>query len=496
MIPAVHKRGTNLARLLGYLFGPGRHEEHQNPHLVAAWNSAGDLAGLEPPIRGDGRRDLRRLAELLNQPVNAGLNPPKLTVWHTSVRLHPTDPVLSDRQWRHIAAEVMHAVGLGPHGDTRAVRWIAVRHAPDHVHLVATLVRQDRRTAWAWKDKLNTQKVCRELEERYNLYRVAPPGHGTRAWPTSAEVNKATRQQRASSGRSATGRGGRRPVAPREQLRRQVRTGAAAATGEVDFFTRLQHAGIKVRLRHSVRDPGEVTGYAVGMDGHTTADGQTVWCSGGKLAANLTLPTLRARWAGQPEPDQRAGPARLAAQSFPPIGVWQRAERITRDAAAALRATNDPAQAAGIARAAADLLTAAAHRWEGGRGGSLTEAAEVFDRAAHDQRVHALRDHVHVTRLRGLARILLVGAVMARNDDTDAALRLFYTMAVLLDSLADLRDTQRRLHQAQAARDAAEQLRRWRPPRISPASAAVPTPPAPKPHPRADQVTVPRGQRR
>jgi hypothetical protein len=375
------------------------------------------------------------------------------------------------------------------------VRWLAVRHAPDHIHLVATLVRQDRRTAWAWKDKLKTQWVCRELEERYNLYRVAPPGQGSRAWPTPAELNKTTRLHRATGGKPATGG---RPEAPREQLRRQVRTVAAAVTTEADFFARLRQAGVKIRLRHSVRGPGQVTGYAVGVHGHVTAGGETVWYSGGKLAADLTLPKLRARWSGQPEPapGPHGAPAQLAALSFPPIGVWQRAEHLTRDAAAALRVTTDPAKAAGIAQAAADLLTAAARHWEGNGGGPLTEAAEVFDRAAHDQRIHALRDHVHVTRLRGMARLILINAVMSRDDDTNAALKLFYTMAVLIDSLADLRDAQQRLHQAQAARVAAAQLRRWRPLHVPPAAAAAPIPPGPKVHWTADRVNVPRGQHR
>jgi hypothetical protein len=32
------------------------------------------------------------------------------------------------------------------------VRWVGIRHGDDHVHLVATLVRQDGRTVWAWND--------------------------------------------------------------------------------------------------------------------------------------------------------------------------------------------------------------------------------------------------------------------------------------------------------------------------------------------------------
>ena len=51
------------------------------------------------------------------------------------------------------------------------------------------------------------------------------------------------------------------------------------------------------RKRYSVTSPGEVTGYAVGLPHHTAKDGGTVWYGGGKLAADLTLPKLRRRWA-------------------------------------------------------------------------------------------------------------------------------------------------------------------------------------------------------
>lgn len=97
----------------------------------------------------------------------------------------------------------------------------------------------------------------------------------------------------------------------------------------------------------------------------------------------------------------------------------------------------------------------------------------MFDRAAYDQRIHVLRDYVHVTRLRGMARFLLVNAVVARSDEIGAALKFYYPMAVLIDNLADLRDAQQRLHQAHAARDAAGRLRSWRPP-----VPATPTSPA------------------
>ena len=52
-------RGEHVEPLLYYLFGPGRHEEHTDPHIVAGWRHPADL---EPPLRADGKRDFRKLA--------------------------------------------------------------------------------------------------------------------------------------------------------------------------------------------------------------------------------------------------------------------------------------------------------------------------------------------------------------------------------------------------------------------------------------------------
>ena len=55
-----------------------------------------------------------------------------------------------------------------------------------------------------------------------------------------------------------------------------------------------------VRRRYSTIRPGEVTGYAVALPQHTARGGGPVWYGGGKLAADLTLPKLRRRWAATP----------------------------------------------------------------------------------------------------------------------------------------------------------------------------------------------------
>ncbi|WP_030852809.1 hypothetical protein [Streptomyces sp. NRRL F-4474] len=62
-----------------------------------------------------------------------------------AVRNHPDDLTLPDADCAEVAAAMVHAVGIAVRGDEHACRWNAVRHASDHIHIVATLVRQDRR---------------------------------------------------------------------------------------------------------------------------------------------------------------------------------------------------------------------------------------------------------------------------------------------------------------------------------------------------------------
>ena len=71
-----------------------------------------------------------------------------------------------------------------------------------------------------------------------------------------------------------------------------------------------------VRRRYSTIRPGQVTGYAVGLPQHAGKDGHPIWYGGGKLAADLTLPKLRARWSGPQARDPLAG-----ADQFPRVTV-------------------------------------------------------------------------------------------------------------------------------------------------------------------------------
>jgi hypothetical protein len=284
-------RGRNVRRLLYYLYGPGKANEHTDPHLVAGFS---DPAEFEPERRPDGSRDFRRLTGLLEQPLAAlagpGYNKP---VWHCAVRAAPDDRMLSDAEWAQVAALVMDRTGLAPEGDEMGVRWVAIRHAADHVHIVATLASQDGTQPRIWNDFFRVREACQDAERVFGLRSTAPADRTAAKRPTRAESEQATR------------RGWGEP--PRATLRREVCAAAAGARTEQEFFVRLEQAGVLVRKRGSVTKPGEVTGYAVGLAHHTTRDGSVVWYGGGKLAADLTLPKLLCRLAAAAGHDPLAG---------------------------------------------------------------------------------------------------------------------------------------------------------------------------------------------
>src|ERR1022692_2168316 len=291
-------RGTNAGRLLYYLYGPGKANEHTDPHLVAAFGDPGEL---EPEQRPDGSRDLRRLTGLLAHPLAALAGPGyDKPVWHCAVRAAPGDRTLSDAEWARIAAGIMDRTALSPEGDDLGVRWVAVRHAADHIHIVATRARQDGSRPRIWNDFYRVREACQEAEERFGLAVTAPADRTADRRPSRAETEQAVR------------RGWDEP--PRVTLRREVSAAAAGARTEQEFFARMAEAGVVARKRYSTTSPGEVTGYAVGLPGHVAKDGGIVWYGGGRLAADLTLPKLRARWTvpgseGAALPGQGLSPA-------------------------------------------------------------------------------------------------------------------------------------------------------------------------------------------
>ena len=433
-------RGKRVEPLIRYLFGPGRREEHTDPHIVAGFRHPAEL---EPPLRANGSRDFRKLNGLLNQPNDAmGSFAFDRPVWHCALRAAPEDKILSDDEWAAIGHDVMNRTGLAPYGsEDDAVRWIAVRHADDHVHLVVMLARQDGRRPSVRNDRYRVRDACRAAERKYGLRSTAPADRTAPRYPTRAETEKAARRSL--------------DEAPRVTLRRAVTTAAAASASPAEFFARLDQAGIAVRQRHSTTNTGQVTGYAVALPGDTTKDGNPIWYSGGKLAADLTWPKLTQRWhPARHEPDIRLTPAEHAA-------LYDHAAQAAANATAHIRASaaTNPAAAADAARAASDILHVAAALL---RSRPLRQAADFYDRAAREPFGHIPAPTTTGNQLRQAARLMAAYAHLSGNRTSTAAI-LIFQLAALAEAVAELRHAQQRAAQAKAALTAAQQLHTVRP---------------------------------
>lgn len=428
-------RGTRVDRLIYYLFGPGRREEHTDPHIVAGWKHP---ALIEPPLRPGGGRDFTDLIALLKNPHESigkwGFRRP---VWHLAMRTAPGDKTLSDDAWAQIAWDVMTRTGLCPPGqEDDAVRWIAVRHGQDHIHLVAMLARQDRRRVRLDFEKLRVRDARLAAEERYGLRRTSPGNRTAPKCPSRAETEKAARQGR--------------PEPARVTLRRMVITAAAGARSDTEFLDRLASAGAQVRIRLSVTRPGQVTGYSVSLPSDTASDGNAVWYGGGKLAADLSWPRLRQRWTG-PAPGRN--------EQFTPaerMAIWEHAARTASEATARIQqiTRTDPADATDAAWAAGDLLHVAAAAL-GSK--ALHQAADAFERAARPPYARIPAPTPAGTSLRRAARLISAYSYVS-GDRTLHPVILLTRFAALAEALAVLHQSQQRADQAASALGTARDL--------------------------------------
>ena len=215
----------------------------------------------------------------------------------------------------------------------------------------------------AWTSSgCKVREACLAAEERYGLESTAPGDRTAPRRPSRAE----TREGRP----PRPGRAPARHAAPAGHHRRRRARAASRSSSPASAAPGCWSASGSAR-----RNPGQVTGYAVALPGDTAKDGGPVWYGGGKLAADLTWPKLRQRWAG---PGAAPGDPFTAAERN---AIWEHAARAAEDAAAQIRllAGTDPAAAADAAWAASDTLHVAAAAL-GSR--ILRQAADAYDRAA------------------------------------------------------------------------------------------------------------------
>ncbi|AXG79245.1 relaxase/mobilization nuclease domain-containing protein [Streptomyces paludis] len=414
--------GKNTAKLIGYLYGPGRANEHTDPHLVASW----DGFAPDPGRTNNFKATKQRLANALDLRVKqAGDHAPDQHVWHCSVRAAPEDRLLTDDEWAAIANRVVAATGIAPDDDPDGCRWIAVRHAPDHIHIAATKVRGDLRPARHWNDYLTADRELATIEKEYGLREVVRGDRTAAPRPTRAEKEKAQR-----AGQVMTAR---------EQLRTTVRTAVSIAAGPEEFLALL--TGIDSMLVEIQRFPsGDIRGYKVALPDDTNAAGEPVWFSGSKLAPDLSYPKIHERLtAVEPVDRRRTNP-------------WHQATATTERIPTHLDHGDDNAAQAHLA-AFGEALDALPRLAPEHIRPQLRQAATAFERATRS-RIHA--EHHHARALRGAVRAMRTQPVTG-----DGALLAMFLDAAILAVIAATRWHDLRHHQQQtiAARETLEHLR-------------------------------------
>lgn len=445
MMPNV-VRGHRMAGLMAYLVGPGRHNEHTEPHLVAgdgalmAWYDDNEL----------GRDAALAIARHLDQPRTAyEVEVSGGHVWHCSLSLRADEGMLTDEQWSQIARDFVRAMEFDDNQGTKApCRWVAVRHGVssngnDHIHIVVNLVREDGTKASIHHDYRRAQAAARALETKYGLEEL----ESVRAERATRGYNPAERQAqarararakyeraRATSATSAppweqldgADRQARiaaelRTDQPRYLLALKVRAAATASESEAEFVRRLRRAGLLVRPRYATGRTDVITGYSVAE--RPQAGERPIWYGGGQLGRDLSLPRLRDGWPDTPTGAMDAAAEWNAARRGrrvvapgretrePDPELWERYNTELRELVDRLRSVpvEDRDTWATVARQTAGALAAWSNAIEE-TPGDLAAAADALSRSAQTYRRTVRPQQAGTVAISGAAMLLASAA--------------------------------------------------------------------------------------
>ena len=451
-------RGERTSGLMTYLVGPGRSNEHVEPHLVAGddalmvWYDEGELsheAALE-------------IGRYLDQPRKAfGTEVPGGHVWHCSLSLRAEEGQLTDEKWAQIAKDFVGAMDFGDNEGTKApCRWVAVRHGVskagnDHIHLAVNLVREDGTKASIHNDFKRAQTGARALEVKHGLEELesVQVGRATRGYHPAEQEAQARRKAAAKHEKARDNQGGESPswgelgakerqalidaekaaVEPRVQLALRVRGCAAASENEAEFVRRLRRAGLLARPRFAQGRDDVVTGYSVAT--RPEFGERPIWYGGGHLARDLTLPRLREAWPDTPQGASEAAAEwnaakrgrRVAASgresSEPDPQMWEQMDREITSVLERLKTVDvdDHETWATIARQTAGALAAWSNATEE-TPGDLGKAAEALSRSAQTYKPTPSPSQVGSQSLAGTALLLASAARGGKGMVGQAAL--------------------------------------------------------------------------
>ncbi|WP_258071127.1 relaxase/mobilization nuclease domain-containing protein [Pseudoclavibacter sp. RFBG4] len=473
-----------MSGLMAYLVGPGRSNEHEEPHLVAgdnslmAWYDDAELS----------RESAMQIAHYLDQPrqvyeteVNGG------HVWHASLSLRADEREVTDAEWGQIAEEFVREMGFDDHEGTKApCRWVAIRHGVstngnDHIHIAVNLVCEDGTKAPIHNDYYRAQQVARALETKHGLEELESmrQERATRGYDPAEREAQARSRARARHERERTngdpkspgwealsGDDRRTKIAaelrtdqPRYLLSLRVRGAAAASQDEGEFVRRMRRVGLLVRPRFADGRTDVVTGYSVAA--RPTYGERPIWYGGGQLGRDLTLPRLRAEWPDTPTGASDAAkeweaayrgrravsPGRETLEIDPEM--WERQSKELAETVERLQRVpvEDRETWARVSRHAAGVMSAWSNATEK-TPGHLAVAAEALSRSAQTYRRPEREPKVNMQALAGTATLVAAAArggqgIVAQTAMMRQMLRLTGALCDAAEAQGQLKLTQR-----------------------------------------------------
>ncbi|WP_196249956.1 relaxase/mobilization nuclease domain-containing protein [Rhodococcoides fascians] len=466
MIPKVI-HGSKMVGLVVYLAGPGKANEHENPHIVAGHNAvvmrapSGELSHadaieiaheIDTPRVLFGTEVLATNRKQMDAAIDSGV-PRSVALadathdqntWHCSLSLNPDEGELTDAAWGAIATDFMKEMGFDDPDDPRSpARWVAIRHGKttaggDHIHIAASVVREDGTKVSLRRDFNRAQTAVNVLEHRYGLTVL-----------TSREKERGTRGLEPAEIESTRRSGAAEPV--RHSLERRVRAAATASKTEAEFVRRLRGDGVLVRPRYEKGTTGEVVGYSVAAAPSKAerATGNTpVWYGGGRLSKDLTLPRLRDEWDTSADANAAAAAEWRAARTRATVTRGNGRERAGFDPALYARAAadmetwnaylasvpaSDRAQWARASGRAAGVFAAWSARIEPTPGPLAAASASLAQSAQIPAHSRGDGAGARMTSAAGAALIVLQATT---TDPTAATALLLHQMMRTLDAIA------------------------------------------------------------
>jgi hypothetical protein len=263
MIAKVRK-GQDFGKLFSYLYRESIVEQHSNPHVVG-----GNVIGDDPQTLAEDFRAFAAASRRTQTPV-----------FHVSLRL-PAGEQLADDQWKQAALtflKQMKFIGEDSDGfNSTDVPWVAIRHADDHIHVVACRVRFDASTVNVWHDYKRSHQAARAVEQQLGLSSPAPSAD------LLATVTKGERQSAAR----------RQAVPERTLLQERITHSRDHCDGtRKGFEAKLTELGVKFKANQA--STGKMNGYSFSVQGWRDAAGEQVWLQSSKIHKQLRWSQLEA----------------------------------------------------------------------------------------------------------------------------------------------------------------------------------------------------------